>query len=115
MNVYHSTVLITRTEIERWNFLLNKDIPQMSDEEIEKYHAKSDDYEGGIIAEFEDGSHITIDLCSGDNNYYDDSVWFSPDETTYVNFECSYSIAQEGSDEFQVNGDTYIIDWEIAT
>lgn len=112
--IYTTKATITKAEVERWNFLLANDFADMTDEQTEKYKAKADDYEGGFCFEFEDGSNITMDLCSGDNNYYDDAVWISADGMTNVNFDCSYEIVGEDKREvFNVGDDTYVIEWEV--
>ena len=112
--VYKEKVEVTKKECEEWNALLEKTLDEMTEEEIEKYGAKADDGRGGFWIDFENGSHITIDLYSGSSNYYDDRVWVSADGKKDVTFDCSYELAREKTDEYTVGEDTYIIEWEIV-
>ncbi len=107
---YRTVVEIEKKTLERWNFLLSKDLDNMTDTEKEKYNAKTYDKEGGFYAEFEDGSHITIDLESGGNNYYDEILWHSADGKV-VPFDCNFEIGEE-SEVLETEGNTYIIEWK---
>ena len=111
--IYREVVEIEKITLDRWNFLLSKDFDDMTDEEMEKYNAKPYDSEGGFYVEFRDGSNVTIDLASGDTNYYDDVVWHSADNNTDIVFDCSYGIGKK-TDELTVNNDSYIIEWKIV-
>ena len=113
MGKHACTVKIPRDTYDRVNRLLNFDtsFEEMSDEEMRSAGVCDHYCEGIFSAEFDDGSHINFDLCSGSSNYYDDVVWTSKDGTTDVTFDCSYELSDI---EAEINGETYIVNLDIA-
>ena len=88
------------------NLLLIEDMGEMTDDELLKAGANTDDYIPMFAADFEDGSYITVDVCSGNTNYYDDCVWHSADGKHDVILDCSYEIDDI---EVEIDGNTYIV------
>lgn len=109
---YKAVVEVDKKTLERWNFLLSKDIDDMTNEEKKKYNVKKYDQEGGFCVDFDDGSYVTIDLESGGNNYYDEIIWHSADENKCINFDCKYKIGGE-QEELEIEENLYIIEWEM--
>lgn len=109
--VYKNTNQIkeTRLNIDWYNTLL--DIFSLSTFEDEHLQLITDECYGLYQFDFEDGSCITIDLCHGTENYYDDCVWHSKDGKHDVVFDCSYCIDTEM--EFSVGENTYICNLTI--
>ena len=115
MALYKETVKIFKEQKERWNYLLSKDIDDMTAEELAEHHieqVKKFDNEGGFHIEFNDNSFINIDLCSGPQNYFDEINWYSADGKRTNTFDCHYEIAEHPA-EFTVGDDTYIIEWIV--
>lgn len=104
--IYRNTNLIkeTKLNIDWYNALL--DIPDLTEFDDEHLELIKDECYGLYEFDFEDGSYITIDLCHGTGNYYDDCVWHSKDGKQDITFDCSYCIDAEM--EFTVEGNTYI-------
>lgn len=111
--VYTEKLQVEKKDVDRWNFLLSKDIDEMTEREVDVYNVKENNKEGGYEVKFSDGSYITIDLYSGSQNYYDDIVWHNADETRSETFDCLYSFADEPKEEFTVGEDTYVIEFEV--
>ena len=63
---------------------------------------------------FADGSRITIDICRGNTNYYDNCVWYSHDDKEAATFDCSYSFEQTMEFTNNLNGNTYICVLDIG-
>ena len=102
-----ATVKLAKNEIDRINRLL--DIPSLSDltdDELRDMGAFTDATEGIFYAQFDDGSSLNYDLCSGQENYYDDAVWTSADGSRDVVLECSFELDDIG---FEVDGETYSV------
>ena len=100
-----ATVIIPKEEQDRINKLL--DIPSLSDltdDELRKMGGFTDATEGVFFVQFDDGSALNYDLCSGQENYYDDVVWTSPDGSRDVVLECSFELDDI---EFEVDGEEY--------
>lgn len=94
----------TQLNIDWYNALL--DIPDLTEFDDEHLELIKDECCGLYQFNFEDGSCITIDLCHGTWNYFDDCVWHSKDGKRDVTFDCSYCIDSEM--EFTVDDNTYI-------
>lgn len=98
-------VKIPKSEQDRVNRLL--DIPslsEMTDHELYEAGANTDSCEGVLYVDFDDGSHLTYDLCSGQENYFDDVIWTSADGSRDVLLECSFDLSDI---EFDVDGESY--------
>lgn len=97
-------VKILKSEQDRINGLL--DIPslsEMTDQELYEAGANTDSCEGVYYVRFGDGSFMTYDLCSGQENYYDNVVWTGKNGRE-IFLDCSYELADI---EFDVDGETY--------
>ena len=107
---YVSEVEISRKEFNRINRLLDEiDFEDDSNEMTElmrELNAAEDSFCTGFYFAFENGAKITIDIYGGQHNYYDDSVWTSPDGTRDCIFDCSYALDEV--EEFEVDDDVYI-------
>lgn len=100
-----ATVKLEKSYIDRIRRLL--DIPSLSDltdDELRKMGGFTDATEGVFFVQFDDGSTLNYDLCSGQENYYDDVVWTSPDGSRDVVLECTFELDDF---EFDVDGETY--------
>ena len=94
----------TQMNIDWYNALL--DIPDLAEFDDEHLELIKDECYGLYQFDFEDGSYITVDLCHGTGNYFDDCVWHSKDGKRDVIFDCSYCIDTEM--EFTVDNNTYV-------
>lgn len=107
---------VCEIEIKRYDF---ERINKLMDVEFEKYEsspkmrklineldARPDTMAYGYWFEFDDGSKISIDVCSGSSNYYDNCVWRSNDDKQDYVFDCSFEISEEM--EFIHNNISYI-------
>lgn len=103
---YKNTNIVTETQLnlDWYNRLL--DIDDLSQHDDEHLALIEDECYGLYEFEFEDGSRITVDLCHGDANYYDDCVWTNKENTKTITFGCSYCLDSEM--EFTVGYNTYI-------
>ena len=99
------TVKMAKIEIDRIRRLL--DIPSLSDltdDELRDMGAFTDAIEGVFAVDFDDGSRLTYDLCSGQENYFDDVMWTSADGSRDVLLECTFELDDI---EFDVDGESY--------
>ena len=102
-----ATVKLAKSEFDRINRLL--DIPSLSDltdDELRDMGGFTDAIEGVFLVRFDDGSTLNYDLCSGQENYYDDAVWTSADGSRDVGLECSFELDDI---EFDVDDETYTV------
>lgn len=91
VKTYRATVDIKRSELEHINKLLSiSNLEEMSENE-KKLGAKQDEIINMFSANFEDGSILTWDLCSGRNNYFDDVVFTRPNGN-WDALDCSYEL-----------------------
>ena len=100
--IYRGTFKMSVEEQKHYNELLQLDLeedyPFYNKEDIERLGAKQNDEIGITSIEFENGNYITIDLASGDCNYYDNIVLFDKDGHELTCADCTYTI--EGFDLF---------------
>lgn len=107
MTKHEVTVSISREEFDRINKLLAiPSLEEMTDAELLEQGANTDVYEGIFYVEFDNGATITIDLCSGGSNYYDNVVWTSPDRTNDVTLDCEYELDDI---EVEIDGELYFV------
>ena len=94
--IYKGKFEITKEELKRYNDLLQldleSDLPYYDKDTIEELNAKQDDYIGITTIEFENGNYITIDLASGNSNYYDNVVLFDKNGNELIASDCTYEI-----------------------
>lgn len=109
MNTNHRVVVSVPADLyDRVNRLLAiESLDGMTDQQLLDAGANTDQSEGILYVEFDDGSHLNYDLCSGQSNYYDDVVWSSPDGRRDVTLDCEYSL---NDIEFQIDDDTYFVE-----
>jgi hypothetical protein len=114
MKTYVSEMEISRKDFDRINKLMqvdfddideNGDLTEEMQDLIDKLDARPDTMPYSFWFEFENGSHITIDICAGSHNYYDDVVWTSKDGTRDCVFDCCFALDEE--EEFEID-DVYI-------
>ena len=102
---------ISKTEFDRVNRLLSiESLSGMSDSELIMAGANTDQCEGIFSVVFDDGSSLNYDLCSGQENYFDDVVWTSPDGNRDVCLECTFELSDI---EFSIGNDIYIVELDI--
>ena len=111
MKQYISEVEINRYDFDRINNLMDVEFeeyewnPKMH-KLIDELNARKNTMPYTFCFEFDDGSKIYIDICSGDSNYYDNCQWVSSDCNYDYVFDCSYEICEEN--EFIHNKVSYI-------
>ena len=111
---YKQKIKITQEELNYYNSLLSLDLdecsPYYNRDEIELLGAKTDDYVGIAVVEFTNGNYVTIDLASGDSNYYDNIVLYNKDGQELVVEDCSYELSDCC---IAYNGDEYVVELDI--
>lgn len=104
---HEETIRITKEEYERINRLLAiESLEYMTEDELQVQGAKLDSVEGLFFVEFNNGSSMNIDLCSGTHNYWDNVVWTSADGKQDVVLDCAYKLEDI---EFEVDSELYIV------
>lgn len=107
MKVHTETVYISEGEFDRINKLLAiVSLEDMSDIELLEQGANTNACEGIFHVEFDNGTSLNFDLCSGSHNYWDDVVWTSADGNTDVVLDCAYELDDI---EVAIESDTYIV------
>lgn len=111
---YKAKFKINGDKLKYYNELLQLDLeeslPYYNKQDIERLGAIKDDYIGIATIEFENNNYITIDLASGDSNYYDNIVLYDEKGNELYVLDCDYNL---NSFEFTYNNDKYIIEMEI--
>ena len=116
---YICEINIDRKDFDRINRLLTEvdfnyeNEPDMENI-IDELDASQDVMAYGFCFDFENGSKIYIDICSGSSNYYDNCQWVSSDCKSDYLFDCSYSIEEEMEFHPTDNGDIYICKFIIV-
>lgn len=107
------TVDIPRSVYDRVNRLLAFGTPfeEMTDEEMRAAGVHDHYCEGIFAANFDDGSRLNFDLCSGSSNYFDDAVWTSADGRTDVTLECAFELSDI---EVETDGEVYVVNLNIT-
>ena len=106
-------ISIKQKDFVRINRLLNEvDFNYENEEEmqiiIDELDARKNIMQYGFCFEFDDGSKIYIDICSGSSNYYDNCQWVSGDGESEDLFDCGYAIEKEMEFYPTDNDDVYI-------
>ena len=100
-------VKLPKQDIERINRLLSiPSLSELTDDQLRDIGAFTDATEGIFYVQFDDGSSLNYDLCSGQENYFDDVIWTSADGSRDVLLECSFELADI---EFDVDEETYAV------
>ena len=115
---YTSEVNISRKDFDRINRLLNDVDFNYEDKKemqsiIAELDARKDTMPYGFCFDFDNGSKIYIDICSGGSNYYDNCQWVSSDCKADYLFDCDYSIEEKMEFHPTDNGDVYICKFKI--
>ena len=107
--VRHKEIVhISASEFDRINRLLAiPSLEEMTDEELKQIGATTDGCEGIFRVEFDDGSSLNFDLCSGQHNYWDDVVWTSSSGNRDIVFDCEYELDDI---ELEVDGEWYFVE-----
>lgn len=104
---HEETVRISSSEFDRVNRLLAiESLEEMTGDELLKFGANINVCEGVFHVVFDNGSHLNFDLCSGTNNYYDDVVWTSADESLDIILDCKYELDDI---EAEIANELYIV------
>ena len=107
MITHKETVRITTNEFDRISRLLAiESLEDMSDSELLEQGANTNVCEGIFYVEFDNGSSMNFDLCSGNHNYWDDVVWTSADGNTDVVLDCAYELDDI---EVEIENELYIV------
>lgn len=109
--IYENTNIVkdTQLNIDWYNTLL--DIPNLADFDDEHLELIKEECVQLYLFKFKDGSYITIDLCHGSNNYFDNCVWHSKDNKKEITFDCSYCI--DSQMEFTIGNIIYVCNLTI--
>ena len=104
---HEETIRIPAKEFDRINRLLAiESLEEMTDDELRKMGATTDGFEGIFYVEFDNGTSINFDLCSGQHNYWDDVVCPSADGKRDVVLDCEYELDDI---EVEIESELYII------
>ena len=106
--IKHEKIIhIPAKEFNRINKLLAvESLEELTDEELHQLNANTNVREGLYDIEFDNGATMSIDLCSGQHNYWDDVVWKSPDRNKYIVLDCSYKLDDI---EVEINSELYSV------
>lgn len=104
---YETNIKLAKNYVDRLNALLSiENMEEMTDSELSEVGANTYDCIPLYDVTFENGASLYVDVCPGDNNYYDDCVWRSPDCSKYISLDCEYEIDDI---EVCIDGDIYIV------
>ena len=104
---HEEIIRILASEFDRINKLLAiESLEDMTDDELRQMGATTDGHERLFYVEFDNGSSLTWDLCSGQHNYWDDVVWTSKNGKRDIVLDCEYEL---GDIEFEVDEEWYFI------
>ena len=104
---HEAEVYISKEEFDRVNRLLSIDsLENMTDDELIENDANTNVSEGIFYVEFDDGSSMNFDLCSGQSNYFDDVVWTDKEDKCSIFLECSYELDDI---EVEINSEMYVV------
>jgi hypothetical protein len=104
---HEATINISATEFDRINRLLAiESLEEMTDSELIAHGANTDSCEGVFYVEFDNGTSMNFDLCSGTHNYWDDVVWTSADGKRDVVLDCEYELDDI---EVEIDFELYIV------
>ena len=104
---HEATITISANEFNRINRLLAiESLEEMTDNELIEQGANTNCCEGVFRVEFDNGTSLNFDLCSGKHNYWDDVVWTSADGTRDVVFDCEYELDDI---EVEIESELYIV------
>lgn len=104
---HEAIVSITKDEFDRINRLLAiESLEEMTDSELIGQGANTDVCEGIFYVEFDNGTSLSFDLCSGQHNYWDDVVWTNADSTKDVVLDCAYELDDI---EVEIENELYIV------
>ena len=103
---HFATVQLPGKEIDHLNKLLAIDnLEEMTDFELRKAGANTNQYIGLFEVKFDNGAFMTVDVCSGNTNYYDNIVLTTPDGYEHI-LDCEYEIDDIG---IEIDDDKYIV------
>lgn len=104
---HEEVVHIRKSDFDRINRLLAiESLEEMTDSELIEQGANTDYCEGVFYVEFDNGSSLNFDLCSGQHNYWDDVVWTSADGKRDIVFDCEYEL---GDIEVEIESELYVV------
>ena len=107
MTKHEEVMHLSKNEFNRINRLLAiPSLEDISDDELRNMGATTDGCEGIFTVDFDDGSSLNFDLCSGKHNYWDDVVWTSTDGSRDIVLDCEYELDDI---EFEVDGELYVV------
>lgn len=106
--IKHEAVInIPTNEIDRINRLLAiESFTEMTGSELIEQGVNMDVCEGIFYVEFDNGTSLSFDLCSGRHNYWDDVVWTNADQTRYITLDCTYELDDI---EVEIENELYIV------
>lgn len=113
--IYRDSIEIEKTDFERINKLFcvnfndrdcNGNWTAPTKRLIKETKASQNSNPYGFEFMFNNGTHICIDIYSGDANYYDECQWFDCNYNKSLQLDCKLHLAKEN--QFIINGDTYV-------
>ena len=111
MKEYVCKIEIDKNDFERINRLMDVKFEDYESNHkmkklIDELDARPDTMPYSFCFEFDDGSEILLDICSGSSNYYDSWRWVSAYGTNDMQFDCMYEVKKENV--FVYGGITYV-------
>ena len=104
---HETTICMPINEIDRINRLLAiESLEEMTDSELIEQGANTNVCMGIFHVEFDNGSSLNFDLCSGQHNYWDDVVWTNADKTREITLDCEYKLDDI---EVEIENELYIV------
>lgn len=104
---YKKKIEITQEELNYYNELLGLDLYDKHD--MERLGAKQNDYISIRTIDFDNGNYVTIDLASGDSNYFDNIVLYDKSGNELMCSDCTYELSS-----FSLYYDNDIYDIEMV-
>lgn len=104
---HEAVVNIPTNEFDRINRLLSiESLEEMTGNELIEQGANTEVCEGIFYVEFDNGTSLNFDLCSGQHNYWDDVVWTNADKTRDITLDCEYELDDI---EVEIENELYIV------
>lgn len=103
---HETTITMSKQEVELFNHLLSIE-PNDTDDAVRKAGYDEDSTINVVTAYFDNGYFADIKLCSGQSNFFGDSVLFNEDGGEECVLDCFDSICDGDVFEFESCNETY--------
>lgn len=114
-------IKLTRSEFEQIKMLFkvdlndvkkNGDLTAKMQRLVDESDYRADTMPFSFAWDFSDGRTITMDICCGQSNAFDDCILWDDNHQDLEVFDCDYDIRE--SIEFPYEDDSYICEFEIV-